>query len=279
MHIINGIPRDNNEVYDLRKMANKQASEIKKTKCWEVFKCNKERCPAYKAKNLRCWLFSGTHCRDEIQGKFLEKMEICIGCKVFKANMNTLAMRKTLELVNKQLKEFRQIVDNRNRALKRLAAIDKLTGSYNRRKFEEIIEREIQRFRRLNKPLSMIIFDIDNFKKINDTYGHNIGDYVLKKIATIVKKTIRKVDYCIRWGGEEFLIISAETDKEKAYVLAERLRKGIQNFKFNNVAQITISCGVAEFKKEDTKNTLIKRADDAMYKAKRSGRNRVVMSV
>jgi len=163
--------------------------------------------------------------------------------------------------------------------LKRLAMTDILTGAYNRTVFDEIIAKEMERVKRYKKSLSVIIFDIDHFKKVNDKFGHNVGDSVLKKIATIVKKTIRKVDYFIRWGGEEFLIISAETDKEKAYVLAERLRNRIQNFTFNHVAQITVSCGVAEFKKGDTKNTLIKRADDAMYKAKRKGRNCVVMNV
>jgi PAS domain S-box-containing protein len=86
-------------------------------KCWEVFKCKKVACPAYKSKDLRCWLFSGTHCRDEIQGKFLEKMEICIDCKVFSANFNVPAMRETIDLVNRQFKEFRQIVKNREDSL------------------------------------------------------------------------------------------------------------------------------------------------------------------
>jgi diguanylate cyclase (GGDEF)-like protein len=274
----NGNLQDNNEYYDSRKMVKKQASEIKKAKCWEVFKCNKEKCPAYKSKDLRCWLFSGTHCRDEIQGKFLEKMEICIDCKVFKADMNTLAMRKTLELVNKQLKEFRQIVDNRDRALKRLATIDKLTGTYNRRKVEEIIEREMGRFRRLNKPLSMVIFDIDNFKKINDTYGHNIGDYVLRKIVSIAKKTIRKIDYLIRWGGEEFMIISSETDMNEAHALAERIRRAIESYMFKNVGKVTASFGVTEFREGDTEDTFIKRADDVMYEAKIKGKNRVELT-
>jgi diguanylate cyclase (GGDEF)-like protein/PAS domain S-box-containing protein len=163
--------------------------------------------------------------------------------------------------------------------LKRLATTDILTGAYNRTVFDEIITREMERVKRYNKSLSVALFDIDHFKKVNDMFGHNVGDSVLKKIANIVKKTIRNVDYFIRWGGEEFVIILAETDKKQAYVLAERIRQGIEKFDFNNAAQITISCGVAEFKKEDTRHTLIKRADDAMYKAKRNGRNRVVMSV
>jgi diguanylate cyclase (GGDEF)-like protein/PAS domain S-box-containing protein len=163
--------------------------------------------------------------------------------------------------------------------LKRLATTDILTGAYNRTVFDEIISREMERVKRYNTSLSVIMFDIDHFKRVNDTFGHNVGDSVLKKIARIVKRTIRKVDYFIRWGGEEFLIISAETNLEQAYVLAERLRSGIETSKFNNISQITVSCGVARYEKEDTRNTLIKRVDDAMYKAKRTGRNRVVMSI
>ncbi|MFZ5906649.1 MAG: diguanylate cyclase [Nitrospirota bacterium] len=163
--------------------------------------------------------------------------------------------------------------------LKELATTDILTGAYNRMGFDEIITREIERVKRNNKPLSILLFDIDHFKKINDKFGHHVGDSVLKTIANIVKRTIRKIDYFIRWGGEEFLILSPETDKKQAYILAERLRKDIENFTFDNLPRITISCGTAEFREEDTENTFIKKADDAMYTAKRQGRNRVVMSV
>jgi diguanylate cyclase (GGDEF)-like protein/PAS domain S-box-containing protein len=164
-----------------------------------------------------------------------------------------------------------------DKKLKKLATTDILTGAYNRIGFDEIVAREMESVKRYNKTLSVILFDIDHFKRVNDKFGHNFGDTVLKNIGTIVKKTIRKVDYFIRWGGEEFLILSEETDKEQAYILAERIRKDIEKFSFNNLAHVTISCGVAECKKEDTENTFIKRADDAMYKAKRKGRNRVVM--
>ncbi len=163
--------------------------------------------------------------------------------------------------------------------LKRLATTDILTGAYNRTSFDEIIEREIERVKRYNKPLSVIMFDIDHFKQVNDTFGHNVGDAVLKKIAYLVRKILRKVDYFMRWGGEEFIIISAGTDREQAYTLAERIRKRIGNYKFDHIDKITVSCGVAEYTEEDTENSLIKRADDAMYKAKRKGRNRVAVAV
>jgi diguanylate cyclase (GGDEF)-like protein/PAS domain S-box-containing protein len=162
--------------------------------------------------------------------------------------------------------------------LKRLAVIDKLTGVFNRTKFKELIEREIGRALRYNKPLSMIMFDIDNFKNVNDTYGHSAGDYVLKTLAKIVRQAVRKIDYLIRWGGEEFLIILPENDLEKAHALAERIRKIIESYTFGNVGKITVSLGVAEFKGGETEETLIKNADDAMLKAKAKGRNRVEVS-
>jgi diguanylate cyclase (GGDEF)-like protein/PAS domain S-box-containing protein len=161
----------------------------------------------------------------------------------------------------------------------RLATTDKLTGAYNRTKFEEIIDREIERTKRYNQPLSMILFDIDHFKKINDTYGHGAGDYVLKTIADIVRENIRKIDYFVRWGGEEFVIISSETNLEKAHALAERIRGITESYKFDTVGKVTVSVGVTEFEEGDRGDSFIKRTDDAMYKAKEKGRNRVVVRV
>jgi len=160
-----------------------------------------------------------------------------------------------------------------------LATTDKLTGAYNRTKFKEIIEREIEMVKRFNTPLSMIIFDIDHFKEVNDRYGHDVGDYVLQTIADIVRENIRKIDYFVRWGGEEFMILSSETNLDKAHALAERIRKIIEKHKFKTVRQVTVSFGVTQFKKRDTENNFIKRADDTMYKAKKEGRNRVEVSV
>ncbi len=163
--------------------------------------------------------------------------------------------------------------------LKKLASTDRLTQAYNRLKFEEIITREIERVKRYNQSLSMAMLDIDYFKKVNDTYGHLAGDYVLKTIADIVRENIRKIDYLVRWGGEEFMIISPETDLERAKELAERIRKVIENYSFDKVQKVTVSFGVSQFKEDDTEDDFIKRVDDAMYKAKTSGRNRVEISV
>jgi diguanylate cyclase (GGDEF)-like protein/PAS domain S-box-containing protein len=163
--------------------------------------------------------------------------------------------------------------------LKQLAVTDIMTGAYNRTKFDEIMGREMYRAKRFVEPLSIIIFDIDHFKKVNDRYGHITGDYVLKTLSVFIKEQIRQIDYLVRWGGEEFVIIAPETNLEGAQVLAERIRKGIESYRFDKVARVTLSFGVTEFKKDDDLDSILKRADDALYKAKLNGRNRVETSV
>jgi len=163
--------------------------------------------------------------------------------------------------------------------LERLATTDRLTQAYNRLKFEDIIKREIEMVKRHNLPLSILMFDVDLFKNINDSYGHIAGDYVLKTIANIAKKNIREIDYLVRWGGEEFLIIAPDTTLEKAKALAERIRKAIEDYRFDGIEKVTASFGTTNFTIEDTVNTFIKRVDDAMYHAKAKGRNNVVVNV
>lgn len=158
--------------------------------------------------------------------------------------------------------------------LERLATTDRLTQVYNRTRFEEVIDREIQEARRYNHPLSMIMLDIDHFKEVNDRHGHNTGDYVLKAIASIIRDKLREIDYIVRWGGEEFIIINPNTNARGAGLLAERLRKAIEGYRFEEVGRITVSFGVTQFRMDDTSDSFIKRADDAMYLAKQKGRNR-----
>jgi diguanylate cyclase (GGDEF)-like protein/PAS domain S-box-containing protein len=159
--------------------------------------------------------------------------------------------------------------------LKKLAATDQLTGAFTRLKFEELMKVEIERAKRYGYPLSLIMFDIDNFKIVNDTHGHIVGDQVLKAIAGSIRAYIRNVDFFVRWGGEEFMIISSESSLDNAYALAERLRQSIENRNFQSVGKVTVSFGVTEFKRSDDEGTFIKRADEALYLAKSKGKNRV----
>lgn len=159
--------------------------------------------------------------------------------------------------------------------IERIATIDKLTGIYNRHKFEELFTLEAERSRRFSQPLSLILIDIDHFKLVNDTHGHDIGDIVLKKLVEIVQANIRKIDIFARWGGEEFLVLSPTTDLANIQFLAEKLRAAVESSTFPEVNRITISMGVSTLGETDTFSELFKRADQGLYYAKEQGRNQV----
>lgn len=162
--------------------------------------------------------------------------------------------------------------------LSQLASKDVLTGLCNRRKLEESLATEITRATRYKSPMSLIIFDIDHFKSINDQFGHDVGDDVLRGVAKVIQDNIRKTDICARWGGEEFIILSPETTEENIENLAEKLRYAIENYDFDIPKKITASFGVTQYINGETSEQMIKRADKAMYQAKENGRNRVVKS-
>ncbi|MFH1423150.1 MAG: diguanylate cyclase [Planctomycetota bacterium] len=160
--------------------------------------------------------------------------------------------------------------------------IDELTGAYNRRFFESKLQEEMDRAGRYNRNLSIIYLDLDNLKEINDSYGHDQGDLVLKEIARIIKASSRKIDFTCRWGGDEFAIILPETSIEEAISKAETLRTIVEKHPFTRLDDretyltTTLSLGVSEFHKGDSSvPDLFKRADDALYQAKQKGRNKV----
>ena len=159
--------------------------------------------------------------------------------------------------------------------LKRLVVTDDLTGIFNRRKLEEIMQFEMERSSRLKKPLSMLMIDIDHFKKVNDVYGHDVGDEVLASLAKLISKGLRKTDYFFRFGGEEFVIFLPDTSIAVAKKIAKRIITEVRNHSFDRAGRITVSIGVAEYKKTDNKDSFLKRADEKLYEAKNAGRNRV----
>ena len=161
--------------------------------------------------------------------------------------------------------------------LEQLSAIDKLTGILNRRKIDEYLEYQVSLTVRYAKNLSLIIIDIDHFKKVNDTYGHQMGDKVLFEVTKIITNSIRKSDIFGRYGGEEFLLICPETNQEQAFVLAEKLREEVAHYNFDKVGQKTISIGISQYAQDDTAATLIKKADIALYEAKNNGRNQSII--
>jgi diguanylate cyclase (GGDEF)-like protein len=155
------------------------------------------------------------------------------------------------------------------------ASTDPLTGLLNRRALYQILTMEMERSVRYAKPLSIVIFDVDHFKSINDTHGHTVGDRVLKSISDLVGREIRQVDYLGRWGGEEFLLILPETDVISAKLLAERICCKIGQSQFENVKHVTASFGVTIFEKRRGLDDILHAADLAMYHAKQNGRNQV----
>lgn len=167
-----------------------------------------------------------------------------------------------------------------------LATKDPLTTLYNRRFLYETLEKELKRCRRFKESLSVIMLDIDFFKKINDNYGHLAGDYVLKSVGFIILQNIRGIDIAARYGGEEFCCILPETDIKGAYILAQRIRKAVEEniFIYNDLEiHVTLSAGISEADFDEVKSEediynrdiVLKKADDALFEAKNNGRNRV----
>jgi len=210
----------------------------------------------------------------ELAGSFndmAERMEQLVG------NLENLVQQRTAELTEARdrLEVLVKELDGKNQALEILSVTDRLTGLANRRKLESTLQTELLRSRRYSKEFSVILLDVDHFKKINDTYGHPVGDTVLSALAHLLASNARETDIVGRWGGEEFLIICPETSLVLVHALAERYRQQLEHHDFGPVGQVTSSFGVASSQPEDTVDLLLQRADDALYRAKESGRNRV----
>jgi diguanylate cyclase (GGDEF)-like protein/PAS domain S-box-containing protein len=153
------------------------------------------------------------------------------------------------------------------------ATYDSLTGVFNRKSLEEKIEGEVERAKRYGSTFSLIMFDIDDFKHINDTLGHHVGDKVLQGIAEMVKLNVRVLDTVGRWGGEEFMILLSETNHSEAAIVAEKLRTALANHRTGEADHITASFGITSYQADDTLDTIFKRVDDLLYSAKNSGKN------
>ncbi|MCK4710699.1 MAG: GGDEF domain-containing protein, partial [Gammaproteobacteria bacterium] len=179
------------------------------------------------------------------------------------------SLQQQIDLATEQLSQS-------NEYLRDLTVTDALTGISNRRAFENSLQEFMTRAHRYDNKFSMLIFDIDNFKRLNDQYGHDMGDSVLRELVNRVSNIVRDVDVLSRWGGEEFTILMVQTSKEGALKMAERCRKVVADTLFDEVGSVTISLGVTGFQQDDNDRKFFKRADDALYQAKSEGKNRVV---
>ena len=180
--------------------------------------------------------------------------------------------------MNQALESEHQALTNANRKLQALASADSMTGLANHRTFQEQLRNEVARAVRHDVPLTVLMLDVDHFKKYNDSHGHPAGDEVLKSVARLLKETLRTEDFTARYGGEEFAAILPLTVLESAQTFAERFRSAVASYDFPN-QQVTVSIGLAEYLSgEDTPESLITKADHALYAAKHSGRNRVFLA-
>ena len=186
-------------------------------------------------------------------------------------------------MLEKYSTNLEEMVEQRTEILKWLSITDPLTGLYNRRYFIEQIELEFKRSKRYSRDLSLLMLDIDHFKLVNDNYGHQIGDIVLRKISSVIINLLRDSDLAFRYGGEEFMIILPETKSEDAINVAERMKQEIMNTQHNYGSinfTVTTSIGIVSIKdmmdKFETIDDIIKKVDDNLYKAKNSGRNTII---
>jgi diguanylate cyclase (GGDEF)-like protein len=168
-----------------------------------------------------------------------------------------------------------QELQEKNRELEVLSVTDRLTGLFNRRKLDQILEEELIRSRRYAINFSVIIIDIDHFKHVNDTYGHGVGDTVLEGMAKIMRERTREADALARFGGEEFVMVCRHSGLAGSLTNAEKLREAIAAHDFPQVGHVTASFGVATCREDDDAASLLARADAALYQAKAAGRNRV----
>ena len=152
---------------------------------------------------------------------------------------------------------------------------DSLTGIPNQKRFRNILYQEIIRAKRYERSLSLIVFDIDDFKKVNSTFGHQTGDKIIKLTAKLIESQIRGMDLIGRWGGEEFFLLLPETNRKHGFFVAERIRHIVEVYKIDKQISVTMSIGLAEMQKDDTVESIIERADQAVYRAKAAGKNRV----
>ncbi|WP_347330618.1 sensor domain-containing diguanylate cyclase [Marinimicrobium locisalis] len=190
-------------------------------------------------------------------------------------DLAVIAAAHEITRLNEYLRRERKALAEANEHLEKVANTDALTGTLNRYRIEHLVQMSMANAERYGQPFSLLLFDLDHFKLINDTCGHEVGDRVLKTLVAALTEGLREGDQLGRWGGEEFLVLAPNTVLDDAGIFAERLRGVVVDTTFGLEEPVTISIGVAEWRKGDTMKSLLVRADQAMYDAKHSGRNRV----
>ncbi|MDR1242071.1 MAG: GGDEF domain-containing protein [Deltaproteobacteria bacterium] len=197
------------------------------------------------------------------------------GAKVITVRLLTSSFAHHAAILRKAREQLleRRLISNTLELYKRKALVDDLTKVLNRAAFMELLTTYVHRANEFNEPFSIVMLDIDNFKKVNDTYGHQAGDMVLEALGKILRGTLRRDDVVGRYGGEEFIALLPTTTSKQVLRIAEKLRKGVEDYVFSSLPKITVSLGCSSFIGNDTLTSIVKRADEALYASKHNGKN------
>jgi diguanylate cyclase (GGDEF)-like protein len=240
----------------------------KNAQCWKFLKCEDHNCPAYHSDDYRCWLIAGTLCGGEVQGVFAHKHISCYSCKVFRQYTSSAAssLYENIGIIIKQL-------GDKKKQIRELAIKDSLTGLYNRNYLNIVENREIENAKREKTPISIILFDLNKFKLVNDTYGHLQGDELLKEFSEFLKEFSRESDLLFRYGGDEFLLLMNNADDKECKYIERRFIDSIKKWSSESKREVQIplsfSMGGATSFESHNLNELIDMADLKMYEDKK----------
>jgi diguanylate cyclase (GGDEF)-like protein len=264
--------------------------------CHEYFQCRDSQCAAFENKEGKCWQFSGTHCKGSISGLYVDKIAACLACELFTpVGLYLLDVPKErvprsgidMEAPMRLLDAGSLAVSNAllHEKTVQLSKTDGLTGLKNYREFKEVFHAELLRSKRYQRASSLLMIDVDHFKRYNDAYGHPQGDALLKNLAELIQNNFKDTDIVARYGGEEFAVLLTEIEsRDTAVAVAERLRVTVERHNFSSEegqpgGSVTISIGVSCYPEDGPAvDDIIQAADEALYRAKNEGRNRVVAS-
>ncbi len=246
--------------------------------CWEVNDCSEYLCPAYKEPNSRCWITAGTLCGGEEQGEILTKYPSCKECPVYRKAVYADPMTELQEHLVVLMHSLRR----KHEELQSLATTDELTGLFNRRYFDLFAQKEHQRLARTPSTLILMVIDINDFKLINDQYGHIIGDQVLKQVADVLMCATRKTDLVARYGGDEFVVLMDDPNRQpdiSPLLLINRIEKKMEQMQSQHPIEeafISLSYGCSVLEHTTKLDHSFHAADKAMYRYKegiKSGRS------
>lgn len=236
----------------------------KRVRCWEIKNCTRENCPSFLDADCRCWLKSGTLCGGEVQGDFAKKYKSCFSCEVL-GRLEDDALRSLYEHINILIHHLK----NRDAKLITGAITDHLTGVYNRLYFNEYMAKRLAHADRYEENLSLIMIDIDCFKGLNDSHGHQAGDEVLVETAALLTGVVRSADLVFRYGGDEFLVVLAQVECEMAQLVKVRIQQAVERWNRENIRysnfKLSLSLGCSSWCRGDDLLARIGEADAKMY--------------